>query len=708
MATTERPRVRPVTVDDHRFMVDGRITALYGGAMHYWRLERELWSSILDTIKGMGFTTISIYVPWEVHEIRRGEFDFGQIDPRKDIDAFLTLIEEKRLNIVARPGPQINSELTWFGYPLRILADPEIQALNGQGTKAVLTQAPRPIPAVSYAVSKFFDETALWFDAICPILARHAYPKGQLVAAQVDNEMAFFFHINAYASDYNPAAIADYRAYLKDTYGTVEALNDAYGRRAESFEEVDPPRRFEARRRDDIPYYTDWITYRERYLVQSMARLAGMMRERGLDGIPLFHNYPHPLGPGGAVSGFTTPFNLMELEDELDFVGFDVYSRKELYDHVKTVLSYVVGTSRFPYVPEFIAGVWPWYLRPGDIDDEEFVTKAGLMHGIKGFSRYMLVERDRWMDSPIRRDGRVREDHRAMFARVNGVINEQSFVDLQRQADVLLLANRDYDRLEAASVLVSFPGDFLETPSGFSEYPTYMTVSEDPLGFAQPIQVAKSDWFARCYRGLTDAGCAFLLSDTALAPERWRRFKALVLSSFEYLDGTLQRNLLEFAQQGGAVVLGPKLPALDARMRPDQTLATAVREVDEEPVVVGGTTVGATFKIGAGRIIHLADLSEPASALKATLNGLDVLRFTRNDLRLDVSIHAGHDSGRLLVFVANPTAQPVDAEIGVAVPLREARDVWDDRQAKVVDGILHDALGPYQIKSYECRTGEEG
>jgi hypothetical protein len=32
--------------------------------------------------------------------------------------------------------------------PLRILEDPELQALNGQGTTAVLTQVPRPIPAV--------------------------------------------------------------------------------------------------------------------------------------------------------------------------------------------------------------------------------------------------------------------------------------------------------------------------------------------------------------------------------------------------------------------------------------------------------------------------------------------------------------------------------------------------------------------------------
>jgi beta-galactosidase len=59
-----------------------------------------------------------------------------------------------------------------------------------------------------------FDETALWYDVVCPILAKHAYPQGHLVAVQVDNEMAYFFNINAYACDFSPASIGGYRAFL--------------------------------------------------------------------------------------------------------------------------------------------------------------------------------------------------------------------------------------------------------------------------------------------------------------------------------------------------------------------------------------------------------------------------------------------------------------------------------------------------------------
>ena len=202
---------RDITVDGGRFLINGEQRNLYGGAVHYWRLDRNKWDSILESVKSMGFNMISIYIPWEIHEVSKGEFDFSG---NKDIDAFLTLCESKGFAIVVRPGPQINSELTWFGYPKRILENERLQARNAKGARTVLTQVPKPIPALNYAEDEFFDETALWYDAICEILARHAHPKGGIVAAQVDNEMAYFFCINAYAADFSDASLRNYRAFL--------------------------------------------------------------------------------------------------------------------------------------------------------------------------------------------------------------------------------------------------------------------------------------------------------------------------------------------------------------------------------------------------------------------------------------------------------------------------------------------------------------
>lgn len=690
------PADASVSVANREFRVDGAPVSLYGGAVHYWRLDRDKWDGILQSVKDLGFTMISIYIPWEVHEIERGVFDFGTTDPRLDIEAFLSLCEDKELQIVVRPGPQINSELTWFGYPKRILADASLHALSARGSKAVLTQVPKPIPALSYAAEKFFDETSLWFDAICEILARHAHPLGGIVAAQVDNEMAFFFGLNAYCGDYSSASIAGYQQFLLSKYGSLEAIGDAYGTQLSALDEMDPPRRFDAVAKSDIPFHVDWIEYRERYLVDSIGRLADMMRARGLDKIALFHNYPHPLGPGGAASGFTTPFNIAKLEERVDFVGFDIYSRKHLYDHVKTVASYVVGTSRYPYIPEFIAGVWPWYLHPGEAYDEEFVTKAALMHGIKGFSRYMLVERDRWLDSPIRRDGRVR-DKAEMFARANAMQAGGDFGKLTRESDVLLLANREYDRLEAASVLVSFPGDFLETPGGFSEYPNRMTVADDALGFDQAVQVGKGEWFQAFYAGLYQGGFGFLLSDTDLAPARWAEYRAVVVSSFDYMNTQTQQNLVDYASEGGVVVIGPKVPALDSLMQDSLVLADSL--TNAETSGFGGRR----FSVGSGQIVVVEDIDSVSAILGGVLNGTAASRVQTSDARLDVVVHRDEvRPERRVVFVCNPTAEAIHTRVAIGVDIESAQNMWRDGSFTVENGELVLDLPAYTIEICDC------
>ena len=83
-----KPRFNGLYIDEER-------VSLYSGAVHYWRLEHDKWEEILDKVKGMRFAAITSYIPWEIHEVQKGVFDFGSIDQRKDIDDFLTLCEKK-------------------------------------------------------------------------------------------------------------------------------------------------------------------------------------------------------------------------------------------------------------------------------------------------------------------------------------------------------------------------------------------------------------------------------------------------------------------------------------------------------------------------------------------------------------------------------------------------------------------------------------
>jgi len=702
MSETVRIEGGKLRVGEERF-------SLYSGAVHYWRIKPEHWALVLDKVKEIGFEAITTYIPWEIHEIRRGEFDFGQIEPSKDIDSFLTLCEEKGFKILARPGPQINSELTWFGFPRRILQNPEFQAVSAQGGKAVLTQVPKPIPALSYASDKFLAEVEIWYDAICPILKKHQPPHGNLVAVQVDNEMGYFFHINPYTIDYSQASLKLYRDFLKQKYGSIEELNSTYLANFASFDQVEPPRRFEASSARDLPYYLDWIEYREHYLIMVLEKLAGSLRKRGIT-VPLFHNYPHPLGPGGAKGAPSTPFNLPALEKKLDFVGFDIYSRKELYDHVKTIVSYVVGCSRYPFIPEFITGVWPWYINPGGVEDEEFVTKAALMHGIKGFSRYMVVERNKWLGSPINREGYIKADSFALHKRISSLMKKIDWANLQKASDVLLLVNRDYDRLEAAATLLPVVGDFLEPVFGFSEYPDATIVSDEDFGFAEPIQIKKSSWFNAFYNALTELGYIFDIGDTALDVEILLRYKAVVIPAFEFISESVATKLCDYMKRGGTVVLGPRIPSLSERFKPLAVLETWMKAAREVNLTSDDGLEGfaARFVSGPGGLVLISELQKVSPALDAILRELGACRIKKSEPRVDVVLHKGEatDGSQLFVlFVANPTEEAINLRVELPSSAKIVRDLWEDKEIEIRGDVLERHMPPYTIGIYVWKEG---
>jgi hypothetical protein len=106
--------------------VDGKPFFIHSGAFFYDRVPRDLWERVLDRYRELGINTVDIYIPWNWHEPREGEFDFdGHTNPRRDLRALLRLIAEKHFRLIARPGPQILNEWRHGGYPGWLLERPE-------------------------------------------------------------------------------------------------------------------------------------------------------------------------------------------------------------------------------------------------------------------------------------------------------------------------------------------------------------------------------------------------------------------------------------------------------------------------------------------------------------------------------------------------------------------------------------------------------
>lgn len=107
-------------IKDGEFKMDGKSFRIYSGSMHYFRIMPEYWEDRLRKLKAAGFNTVETYVCWNMHEPRKGKFDFTG---RFDIRRFIKTAQEVGLYAIVRPGPYICAEWDFGGLPAWLLKD---------------------------------------------------------------------------------------------------------------------------------------------------------------------------------------------------------------------------------------------------------------------------------------------------------------------------------------------------------------------------------------------------------------------------------------------------------------------------------------------------------------------------------------------------------------------------------------------------------
>ena len=442
-AMSEDPAVR--VVPGKGFALGQELVPIVSGSVHYWRLDPARWPGVLRAVRELGFGVIDTYVPWSVHETTRGEFDFSGA---KDVEAFIRLAGELGLRVLVRPGPHINSELPDFGFPPRVLWDPQCQAHGPQGTPVIIRSVAHFFPAPSYCSPRFLDEVDEWYREIIPRLAALQWPQGPIIGCQVDNEMGYFFHLEPFLLDYRPEFVQAWRDFSE------RAGN--------------PP----VDGCEDPGLVESWVRFREIHIHQALARLGTRMRELGMSRIPLYHN-------DFTVS--TTPLDpaTLEASGAVEVAGADCYAQRENMAQAKLVARTLAGSSVLPFIPELGAGggpdlwLFPLRLLP---EDQEAVLLTVMLCGARAWNSYMLVERDRWYGSPISRNGEIRAGCAEIYARMNRMLAEIGWFDLNRVAPVVLLRNKDLERLsvgrqvgcEAGAILDDRQFPFFLRKAGFA------------------------------------------------------------------------------------------------------------------------------------------------------------------------------------------------------------------------------------------------
>lgn len=99
--------------EDHLELGDERFY-LASGDFHYFRTLPDGWRYRIKLMKSFGLTALQTYVPWNLHEPKKGQFDFSGM---LDLHEFLKICAEEEMYVLLRPSPYICSECDLGGIP---------------------------------------------------------------------------------------------------------------------------------------------------------------------------------------------------------------------------------------------------------------------------------------------------------------------------------------------------------------------------------------------------------------------------------------------------------------------------------------------------------------------------------------------------------------------------------------------------------------
>lgn len=102
------------------FVLDGKPVVLRSGEIHYPRTPHQYWRDRLKKAKAMGLNAVCTYVFWNVHEPKRGRWNF---EGDADVAEFCRIAQEEGLLVILRPGPYVCAEWDFGGFPAWLLAD---------------------------------------------------------------------------------------------------------------------------------------------------------------------------------------------------------------------------------------------------------------------------------------------------------------------------------------------------------------------------------------------------------------------------------------------------------------------------------------------------------------------------------------------------------------------------------------------------------
>lgn len=158
------------------FYLNGEQFKILSGSIHYFRIVPQYWKDRLEKLKAMGLNTVETYIPWNVHEPKKGQFVF---EGMADVVKFVELAGELGLYVILRPSPYICAEWEFGGLPGWLLAE-----------EGMYVRSSSP---------SFLKHVREYYSVLLPILKPLQISEGgNVILMQVENEYGYFADDTAY------------------------------------------------------------------------------------------------------------------------------------------------------------------------------------------------------------------------------------------------------------------------------------------------------------------------------------------------------------------------------------------------------------------------------------------------------------------------------------------------------------------------------
>ena len=192
--TTTLVKAGHFTVGDKSFLLNGEPFVVKAAEIHYPRIPQPYWEHRIKMCKALGMNTVCIYVFWNIHEQREGQFDFTG---NNDVAAFCRLAQKNGMYVIVRPGPYVCAEWEMGGLPWWLLKKKDIRLRE---------QDPYFMERVKIFEQKVGEQLA-------PLTIQNG---GPIIMVQVENEYGSYGENKPYVSEI--------RDCLRGIYGQELAL----------------------------------------------------------------------------------------------------------------------------------------------------------------------------------------------------------------------------------------------------------------------------------------------------------------------------------------------------------------------------------------------------------------------------------------------------------------------------------------------------